>query len=92
MSELDATIAGLRARIAAADLTLVDAVNTRLELVAELKAYKEAHGISFLDPDRERVLLRALLDANPGPLSDAGLTELVEHVLDLTKRELAGGS
>ena len=57
-------------------------------LVAELKAYKEAHGISFLDPDRERELLRALQESNPGPLSEEGLRDLVEHVLALTKREL----
>ena len=88
MSGADDTVDAYRARIAAADQALVEAVNARIGLVAELKAYKEAHGISFLDPDRERELLRALQEANRGPLSDDGLRELVEHVLALTKREL----
>jgi chorismate mutase len=82
------TVDAYRARIAAADRALVEAVNARIGLVAELKAYKEAHGISFLDPDREQELLRALQEANPGPLSEDGLRDLVEHVLALTKREL----
>ena len=84
----DPHIDELRERIAERDRTVLEAVNARLELVAELKAYKEAHGISFLDPDRERELLRALQGANPGPLSEDGLRGLVEHVLALTKREL----
>ena len=88
MSGPDETVEGYRARIAVADRALVDAVNARIGIVAELKAYKEAHGISFLDPNRERELLRALQEANPGPLSEDGLRDLVEHVLALTKREL----
>ena len=88
MSDADETVESYRERIAAADRALVEAVNARIGLVAELKAYKEARGISFLDPDRERELLRALQEANPGPLSDDGLCDLVEHVLALTKREL----
>jgi len=84
----DDTVEAYRERIAAADRALVAAVNARIGLVAELKAYKEARGISFVDPDRERELLRALLEANPGPLSEDGLRNLVEHVLALTKREL----
>ena len=88
MSDADETVESYRERIAAADLALVEAVNARIGLVAELKAYKEARGISFLDPDRERELLRALQEANPGPLSEDGLRDLVEHVLALTKREL----
>ena len=88
MSETDETVDAYRARIAAADRALVEAVNARIALVSELKAYKEARGISFLDPDRERELLRALHEVNRGPLSGDGLRDLVEHVLALTKREL----
>jgi chorismate mutase/prephenate dehydratase len=88
VSGADDTVGAYRARIAVADRALVEAVNARIRLVGELKAYKEAHGISFLDPDRERELLRALQESNPGPLSEDGLRDLVEHVLALTKREL----
>jgi chorismate mutase len=88
VSDGDETVESYRKRIAAADRALVEALNARIGLVAELKAYKEARGIAFLDPDRERALLRALQEANPGPLSEDGLRDLVEHVLALTKREL----
>jgi len=88
VSDADETVESYRERIAVADRALVEAVNARIGLVAELKAYKEARGIAFLDPDRERALLRALQEANPGPLSEDGLRDLVEHVLALTKREL----
>lgn len=88
MSTPDPLIRQLREQISDADRALVDAVNTRLELVARLKAYKESRGIGFLDPDREEWMLQYLLRANRGPLSDAGLRELFEHVLELTKREV----
>ncbi len=78
----------LRAEISAADRTLVETVNRRLDLVAELKRHKDASGIAFLDPDRERRLLADLVQANGGPLSEQGVGELVAAVLDLTKREL----
>jgi len=31
----------------------MDAVNRRLNLVAQVKAYKESRGLGFLDPERE---------------------------------------
>ncbi|MDX6514104.1 MAG: chorismate mutase / prephenate dehydratase [Gaiellaceae bacterium] len=84
----DPELERLRAEISAADQTLVETVNRRLDLVAELKRHKEANGIAFLDPDRERQLLADLVRTNGGPLSEQGVAELVSAVLDLTKREL----
>lgn len=97
MSDLssDPVVRELRAEISALDRTLVETVNARIELVAELKRYKEENGLPFLDPDRERQLLEELERANRGPLSREGLHELVTSVLELTKRELtrdAGGA
>ena len=89
MSEPDPHIDEQRGRIAARDLALLEAVNARLELVAELKAYKDASGIAFLDPDREARLVAELQRENRGPLSDEGVRQLIEQVLALTKRELS---
>ncbi len=47
--------------------------------------------MGFVDPEREEWMLRYLTRANTGPLSDEGLRELFTTVLDLTKREVAGG-
>ena len=87
----DPTITQLRERIASADRAILAAVNERLRLVAQVKAYKESRGVDFHDPDQEERLLRALSDANAGPLSDEGLRELFETVLALSKREVAKG-
>jgi chorismate mutase len=66
----------------------VEAINTRLKLVARLKRYKEEHGLEFVDLEREEWMLNYLLRANRGPLSADGLRELFTQVLDLTKREV----
>jgi chorismate mutase len=85
----DPVIRQLREQLSDVDRGLVDAVNARLKLVAQLKRYKEARGIEFVDPEREEWMVNYLLRANRGPLSDEGLRELYVEVLDLTKREVA---
>ena len=92
MSEPDPVVRGLRERITEADHAILASANARLELVAELRRYKDEHGIAFLDPDRERWMLDDLLAANAGPLTEEGVRELLAFLLDLTKREVARGS
>jgi chorismate mutase len=87
----DPLIKQLRQQISDTDRAIVDAMNTRLRLVARLKRYKESRGIGFLDPEREEWMLQYLQRANQGPLSRDGLQELFEEVLDLTKREVQRG-
>jgi chorismate mutase len=88
MTDSDATIEGLRARISANDRELIERVNDRLRLVAEMKVYKASKGIDFFDPERERRMLEYLRRANDGPLSDEGLTTFFAALLALTKDEL----
>jgi chorismate mutase len=78
----------LRARIGSNDRAIVEAVNERLRLVAELWRVKTEQGAERLDPDRERRLREELAAANGGPLSPEGLDALVGELLALTKREL----
>ena len=66
----------------------MEAINTRLKLVARLKRYKEERGLDFVDLEREEWMLNYLLRANRGPLSADGLRELFTEILDLTKREV----
>jgi chorismate mutase len=89
VSDADARIAELRARIGANDRRIVAGVNERLRLVTELWRIKDAHGADRVDPDRERRLREELAAANEGPLSPEGLDRLVADILALTKRELA---
>ena len=78
----------LREQISDTDRSIVEAMNTRLKLVARLKRYKEERGLDFVDPEREEWMLSYLLRANRGPLSPDGLRELFTEILDLTKREV----
>jgi len=84
----DPLIRQLREQISDADRTIIEAVNVRLKLVSRLKEYKESRGMSFVDPEREEWMLQYLSRANRGPLSADGLREILEAILDLTKREV----
>jgi 3-deoxy-7-phosphoheptulonate synthase / chorismate mutase len=85
----DPLIEDLRAQISALDREVLDAVNRRLELVAQLKRHKEETGVAFLDSDREKRMLEELRAANGGPLSAEGVAVLLQALLDLTKAELS---
>lgn len=83
----DAVVRQMRDAIIDTDLKLLQAINTRLELVARLRSYKRSQGMEFVDQAREDWMHRYLAAANRGPLSDAGLHEIYGHLLDLTKAE-----
>jgi 3-deoxy-7-phosphoheptulonate synthase len=87
----DDLIVRLREAISANDRSIVDAINTRLELVAHMRTYKDTRGIPFHDGARERQLLDELHAANCGPLSREGLEALVLALLDLTRKEVIRG-
>ena len=78
----------LRTQISAVDREIVALVNRRIQLVRELKAYKDANNIAFVDPERERQLFEDRLRENDGPLSDEGLRAFYGELLALTKREV----
>jgi prephenate dehydrogenase len=85
MSELDA----LRSEISELDRRLLELLNRRLELVAAVREYKDSAGERWIDPEREAELLQALVAANPGPLSERGVTSIFSAVLDVLKQEVA---
>ena len=87
----DPLIRQLREQLSDNDVAIVEAVNARLKLVAQLKRVKEERGIDFLDPAREEWMLQYLTRANRGPLSPEGLREIYTELLDLTKREVGRG-
>ena len=86
----DAIVAEARAAIDVADRELLALVNRRVELVRALHEHKERTGIALRDERREQEIVAGLQTANGGPLSAAGVAELVRFLLDLTRRELHG--
>jgi len=87
----DPTIQRLRREISDVDRALLQGINARLALVAELKQHKDSLGLSFVDPDRERALLDDLARGNGGPLTEEGVRAFFADVLELTKREVDRG-
>lgn len=88
----DEYVARVRRDISDVDRSLVELVNARLKLVAQLKRYKDEHGIGFVDLAREEWMLQYLQRLNRGPLSRDGLEELYHELLALTKREVVRDS
>jgi chorismate mutase/prephenate dehydratase len=86
--DTDPVIRQFRDQISDNDLKIVDAINKRLKLVAQLRSYKQDRGMDFVDPDREAWMLTYVSRANKGPLSSEGLREIYDHILSLTKAEL----
>jgi chorismate mutase len=82
------TVDLLRAEVTALDKRILETVNARIETVEQLRRVKAQQGLPFVDPDREAALLQELKEANRGPLSEAGVEELVAFVLALVKREV----
>ena len=87
--ESDPLIRQLREQISDVDRSIVEAINKRLKLVAQLKGYKDEHGISFLDPEREESIVASQVRENRGPLSEEGLRAFYAELLALTKREVS---
>lgn len=86
--EEDPVVRDAREQITAVDRAIFDAVNRRIELVQELRRYKETKGYGFVDPGREQRMVEEQLEVNDGPLSDEGLRALYAELLALTKREI----
>src|SRR5947207_16029659 len=87
MSDLEA----LRSEISELDQRLLELLNRRLELVAAVRDYKDSAGERWIDPEREAELLQGLVAANPGPLSERGVTPIFSAVPDVLKQEVAVG-
>jgi chorismate mutase len=85
----DPIVEARRAEITATDLVIVEQLNRRVRLVAELHAHKRSAGHPIRDLDRERRLLERLDEANPGPLSRDALHRLYGVVLEICTAEAA---
>jgi chorismate mutase/prephenate dehydratase len=87
--EPDPVMKQMREQISDIDRSVIDAINRRLKLVAQLKRYKDEQGIDFVDPEREEWMFAYQSRANRGPLSDEGLRAFYAELLALTKREVS---
>jgi chorismate mutase/prephenate dehydratase len=85
----DPVVASFRERISAADDEVLEAVNHRLKLVAELHAHTRRSGHPLHDAAREQDVVARALARNGGPLSDDGVRALYDLLLPLCTSEAA---
>lgn len=80
----DARLAELRRRIDEIDRRLIDVLNERAAVVAEVGKLKRDEGVPIYAPHREAEVLRQALERNAGPLPD--------RAIEGVYRELMSGS
>ena len=85
----DPVVASYRERISAVDGEILDAVNRRVTLVAELHRHKREQGYPMRDPAREQTLIEKLNTTNTGPLSEQRLADLYRLLLEICTSEAA---
>jgi len=85
----DPVVQAARERLGAVDAEILEAVNRRVALVAELHAHKREQGYPMVDPERERLLIASLAASNPGPITEQRLEQLYRVLLDICTAEAA---
>ena len=85
----DPVIKQYREQISDNDVKILEALNKRIKLVKSLKEYKDTQGLSFYDAAQEDWVITYLCRANRGPLSNEGLREVYQLLLQVAKREAA---
>jgi prephenate dehydrogenase len=82
----------LREQIGALDRRVLEALNERLELVYRVNEHKQRTGTPLIDAQREAELVRELVEANRGRLSERAVQAVFAAVLDVMKQEARGES
>jgi chorismate mutase/prephenate dehydratase len=76
-----AQIKDLRGRIDKLDLQILDLVNKRAALAAEIGRHKNDHGAEVFLPAREEEVYRHILEANKGPLDPATIRAIFREIM-----------
>ncbi|MCA9728123.1 MAG: chorismate mutase [Candidatus Eisenbacteria bacterium] len=85
MAELD----DLRGRIDAVDRGLVDLLVERLHLAMSIGRAKERSGLSFYDPERERIVLDRILEQAAGRYPASKLRAVYREIISVARTEQA---
>jgi chorismate mutase len=80
------TIEYWRTEIDEIDRELLRLLNRRARLALKVGALKQAAGLPCCDPDRERVVLSTLRQANTGPLDSRAVTRLFRRIIGESRR------
>ena len=75
-----------RTEIDEIDRELLRLLNRRARLAMKVGALKRVAGLPCTDPERERVVLRTLQQANGGPLDTRAVAKLFRRIIQETRR------
>lgn len=75
-------IAEWRKKIDAVDGELLKLLNKRAGYTVEIGHIKRQRDMPIYDPVREKKILQALAEKNPGPLSEEAIQRLFERIID----------
>jgi chorismate mutase len=78
-------IAEWRRKIDELDRKLVEMLNQRAEAAQEIGRLKRATEIPIYEPDRERIVLQRVQEANQGPLHHRHLMQIYERIMDVMR-------
>jgi chorismate mutase len=75
-----------RTEIDEIDRELLRLLNRRARLAMKVGTLKRAAGLPYCDPERERVVLGRLQQANTGPLDQRAVTKLFRRIINESRR------
>jgi chorismate mutase/prephenate dehydratase len=79
--DLNTDIGKLRQAIDVIDENIMDLINQRLLLAAQIGSIKKQSGIQIADKRRETKIIDRLLEKNKGPLGDDGLRNIFSAII-----------
>jgi chorismate mutase len=89
-------IADWRQKIDEIDQKLVEILNHRARAAQEIGRLKREAQMPIYEPDRERIVLTQVQEANRGPLQHRHLVQIYERIMDVMrnvqKEEMVGES
>jgi len=74
-----------RKRIDEIDRQLVEILNQRAQAAQEIGRLKRQTDLPIYEPDRERIVLNQVQEANHGPLHGRHLIQIYERIMDVMR-------
>jgi chorismate mutase len=74
-----------REKIDELDRKLVELLSERARAAAEIGRLKRDTNLPVYEPDRERIVLENVEEANPGPLPGRDLVRIYERIIDVMR-------
>ena len=79
-----------RKEIDTIDAELLRLLNMRARLALKVGALKQAAGLPFCDPERERTVLHQLNELNDGPLDERAVGKVFRRIIRESRRVQVG--